>query len=209
MRVGQRPFATLLGRPLVLENARARRARPGLRPQHVAAIRACAELCGGASEGVEVGSRAFRFSPGTKIRGGRFSWDIGTAGSASMLALGILPVACFAESPVEATITGGVFQDFAPSPHHTQHVLAPLLARMGARVELIACGPTPMLEAATRVAQAYGLPCQVSLEEYMACAVGGCAGCAVPVHTAEGLAMKRVCVDGPVFDADEIFPPPA
>ncbi|MGB5622631.1 MAG: dihydroorotate dehydrogenase electron transfer subunit [Gammaproteobacteria bacterium] len=87
--------------------------------------------------------------------------------------------------------------------------LASLSDEARAEVVIYACGPTPMLEAATRVAQAFGLPCQVSLEEYMACAVGGCAGCAVPVHTAEGLAMKRVCVDGPVFDADQIFPPAA
>jgi len=87
--------------------------------------------------------------------------------------------------------------------------LATLSDETRAEVVIYACGPTPMLEAATRVAQAFDLPCQVSLEEYMACAVGGCAGCAVPVHTAQGLAMKRVCVDGPVFDADEIFPPAA
>jgi len=40
----------------------------------------------------------------------------------------------------------------------------------------------------------------------MACAVGGCAGCAVEVQTSTGPAMKRVCVDGPVFAADEVFP---
>ncbi|MBK7902305.1 MAG: hypothetical protein IPJ97_04585 [Proteobacteria bacterium] len=51
---------------------------------------------------------------------------------------------------------------------------------------------------------------QVSLEEFMACAVGGCAGCAVPVVQPDGsLAMKRVCVDGPVFDANAVFPPQA
>ena len=50
---------------------------------------------------------------------------------------------------------------------------------------------------------------QVSLEEFMACGVGGCAGCAVPVVTDAGLAMKRVCVDGPVFDANAVFPPAA
>jgi dihydroorotate dehydrogenase electron transfer subunit len=49
------------------------------------------------------------------------------------------------------------------------------------------------------------VPCQVSLEEFMACAVGGCAGCAVRVQTADGPAMKRVCVDGPVFDAATVF----
>jgi RNA 3'-terminal phosphate cyclase (ATP) len=53
-----------------------------------------------------------------------------------MLALGILPVACLAQEPIHARICGGVFQDFAPSPDHMERVLAPLLARMGARVEL-------------------------------------------------------------------------
>jgi len=48
------------------------------------------------------------------------------------------------------------------------------------------------------------VPCQVSLEEFMACAVGGCAGCTVLVRTSEGKAMKRVCVDGPVFEAADI-----
>jgi len=78
-----------------------------------------------------------------------------------------------------------------------------------AEVEMFACGPTPMLQATARVARRFGVPCQVSLEEFMACAVGGCAGCAVPVVTDAGLAMKRVCVDGPVFDANAVYPPAA
>ena len=72
-------------------------------------------------------------------------------------------------------------------------------------VEVFSCGPHPMLQAVARLAKEYGLPCQVSLEEYMACAVGGCAGCVVQVETDEGPAMKRVCVDGPVFDARSVF----
>jgi dihydroorotate dehydrogenase electron transfer subunit len=76
-----------------------------------------------------------------------------------------------------------------------------------AEVEMFACGPTPMLQACARVARRFGVPCQVSLEEFMACAVGGCAGCAVPVVQDDGsLAMKRVCVDGPVFDANAVYP---
>ena len=71
-------------------------------------------------------------------------------------------------------------------------------------VAVYACGPVPMLEACVDLAREYGLPCRVSLEEYMACAVGGCAGCAVRVRTDEGRAMKRVCVDGPVFDGHTI-----
>jgi dihydroorotate dehydrogenase electron transfer subunit len=87
--------------------------------------------------------------------------------------------------------------------------LSSLDATALAEVELFACGPTPMLQATARVARRFGVPAQVSLEEFMACAVGGCAGCAVPVVTDAGLAMKRVCVDGPVFDANAVFPPAA
>ena len=74
--------------------------------------------------------------------------------------------------------------------------------------EVFACGPAPMLAATAALAQEFGLPCQVALEEYMACAVGGCAGCTVLVQTDDGPAMKRVCVDGPVFDAASVYPPP-
>jgi dihydroorotate dehydrogenase electron transfer subunit len=85
--------------------------------------------------------------------------------------------------------------------------LATLSPEQLAQTEVFACGPTPMLAAAARLAREFALPCQVALEEFMACAVGGCAGCAVAVRTASGTAMKRVCVDGPVFDAASVFPP--
>jgi len=73
------------------------------------------------------------------------------------------------------------------------------------QVEIFSCGPHPMLEAVAQLAKDYDLPCQVSLEEFMACAVGGCAGCVVQVQTETGPAMRRVCVDGPVFDAYTVF----
>lgn len=73
-----------------------------------------------------------------------------------------------------------------------------------AKTRLYACGPTPMLKAVAALANQYELACDVSLEEFMACAVGGCAGCTVLIETPEGKAMKRVCVDGPVFDAATI-----
>ena len=80
-----------------------------------------------------------------------------------------------------------------------------LTAEQRQEVEVFACGPHPMLEAVARLASEYGLPCQVSLEEFMACAVGGCAGCVVEVQTDRGPVMQRVCVDGPVFDATRVF----
>ncbi|KAA0453844.1 MAG: dihydroorotate dehydrogenase electron transfer subunit [Candidatus Thioglobus sp.] len=74
-----------------------------------------------------------------------------------------------------------------------------------AQVEIYCCGPEPMLKAVAKLAEEYNLPCQVSLEEYMACAVGGCAGCVVSVQTSAGSSMQRVCVDGPVFNARAVF----
>jgi len=75
-----------------------------------------------------------------------------------------------------------------------------------AETQVFACGPTPMLKAVAKLARDFDLPCQVALEEYMACGIGGCAGCTVLLQTSDGPAMKRVCVDGPVFDARQVYP---
>ena len=75
-----------------------------------------------------------------------------------------------------------------------------------AETQVFACGPTPMLKAVAKLARDFDLPCQVALEEYMACGIGGCAGCTVLLQTPDGPAMKRVCVDGPVFDARHVYP---
>lgn len=66
---------------------------------------------------------------------------------------------------------------------------------------ILACGPKPMLRGVAQVAKQYGIPCQVSMEERMACGVGACLGCAIQM--ADG-SMKHVCKDGPVFDAGEV-----
>ena len=86
-----------------------------------------------------------------------------------------------------------------------RHWLKSLTKEQLSEVEVYSCGPHPMLEAVAKLAKEFDLPCQVSLEEFMACAVGGCAGCVVEVQTEQGSAMKRVCVDGPVFDAHSVF----
>jgi len=73
------------------------------------------------------------------------------------------------------------------------------------RMTIYACGPTPMLRATQAVAAEFSIPSQLSLEEFMACAVGGCAGCVVPVQVDGLRQMKRVCVDGPVFDGATVY----
>ena len=67
--------------------------------------------------------------------------------------------------------------------------------------EVLACGPKPMLKNVAAVAAGFGVPCQVSMEERMACGVGACLGCAIQM--ADGT-MKHVCKDGPVFNAEEV-----
>lgn len=74
-------------------------------------------------------------------------------------------------------------------------------------VELFACGPTPMLRAVQGLAAAFDLPAQISLEEYMACAVGGCAGCTVLIEEQGQRSMQRACVDGPIFEAKTVVFP--
>ena len=73
------------------------------------------------------------------------------------------------------------------------------------QLEIFACGPAGMLETIAKLAKRYKIPCQVCVEEYMACAVGGCAGCTIKIIENGNIVMKRVCVDGPVFSAESIY----
>ena len=66
---------------------------------------------------------------------------------------------------------------------------------------LFGCGPEPMLKALVRHARSCGIPCHVSLETPMACGVGICFSCVTPISTSDGWDYRRVCVEGPVFDA--------
>lgn len=86
-----------------------------------------------------------------------------------------------------------------------RHWIEAIDKQQHAQIEIFSCGPEPMLKAVAELATEFKISCQISLEEYMACAVGGCAGCVVEVKTEQGPAMKRVCVDGPVFDARLIY----
>ncbi len=71
-------LATLLGEELHLTNIRAKRPKPGLRPQHLKSMQALQQICRGSLSGGEVGSSEIRFKPGGEVRGGRYEWDIGT-----------------------------------------------------------------------------------------------------------------------------------
>ena len=69
---------------------------------------------------------------------------------------------------------------------------------------IMACGPTPMLKAIVKLTQEYNIPCQISLEERMGCGMGACLVCNCKIITEDGWEYKRVCADGPVFNASEV-----
>ena len=71
---------------------------------------------------------------------------------------------------------------------------------------VFACGPLPMLRAVSAAAKERGVPCQVSMEERMACGIGACLGCAVKLRGPDGSERYgHVCKDGPVFDSSVLF----
>ena len=129
-------LSSLLGEELHIDNIRAKRPKPGLRPQHLASVTACAQMCRARVNGAVVDSREIVYKPGGGIKGGHYQWDIGTAGSTTLLLMTLLPLALFADGETVLRITGGLFQDFAPSAHHMQYVLFPILGRMGIEAEL-------------------------------------------------------------------------
>lgn len=134
-------LATLLGEELHLTNIRAKREKPGLRPQHLKSIQALKQICQGTIDGGEIGSMEIWFKPGGEVKSGYYEWDIGTAGSTTLLAMTLLPVACFSPGPMSFKICGGLFQDFAPSTYHMQYVLFPMLGKMGITARLCIVRP--------------------------------------------------------------------
>jgi len=129
-------LASLLGEEIRIQNIRAGRDKPGLRAQHLRVVEACREMCQGKVEDGVVGSMEITFTPGGRFNGGKYGWDIGTAGSATMMAQTLLPLACFAPKPSRFRLEGGLFQDFAPSAYHMKFVLLPFLKRMGVEAEI-------------------------------------------------------------------------
>lgn len=116
-------------------NIRAGREAPGMKAQHLAAVRAVAEMCGAQLEGAEVGSTELRFRPGP-MHGGEFKFDVGTAGSIALVLQAGLPVAIACGEKVEMTVIGGTEVMNAPTIDYFGAVLLPVLAGLGAKVSV-------------------------------------------------------------------------
>lgn len=127
-------LSLVLGRPCKIINLRARRRRPGLRRQHLVCVRAAAEIGNARLEGADLGSQELSFVP-SDIRAGDYSFDIGTAGSTTLVLQTLLPVLLTAKAPSTLTLKGGTHNPLAPPFEFLDKVFLPLINQMGPAVE--------------------------------------------------------------------------
>ena len=126
-------LALITGRPITIENLRAKRPKPGLMRQHLAAVHAALAVCDGRAEGDELGSRRLGFEP-QQVRGGEYRFKLPTAGSATLVLQTVLPALMIAEAPSAVVLEGGTHNPWAPPFDFLQAAFLPLLSRMGPRV---------------------------------------------------------------------------
>jgi RNA 3'-terminal phosphate cyclase (ATP) len=127
-------LSLVTGIPVTVENIRARRAKPGLRRQHLTAVRAAAEIGAARVEGAEVGSKRLVFEP-QGIHGGAYFFRIGTAGSTTLVLQTLLPALLVADEPSHVTLEGGTHNPLAPPFDFLDRCYLPLLGRLGHNVE--------------------------------------------------------------------------
>jgi len=123
-------LAAVLSKEIHVFNIRAGRAEPGIRPQHMTGVKAANELCSGYLEGLEVGSTEFVFKPG-KLRAGTFRFDVGTAGSVTLVLQTLMPILAFAPGDVRLEITGGTDVKWSPPIDYLRLVTLPILRKIG------------------------------------------------------------------------------
>ena len=137
-------YAAVTRKPVKVVNIRAKRSNPGLRPQHLAALRALAQIANAEIRGDRVGSMEVFFKP-REIRGGHYVIDPGTAGSITLIIQAILPALLYAEKKSVITIKGGTDVPWSPPIDAIRYVLLPALEDIGvdADIELIRRGHYP------------------------------------------------------------------
>jgi RNA 3'-terminal phosphate cyclase (ATP) len=106
-------LSCITGRSLHIENIRAARRNPGLAKQHLSCVRAACQICSGKRDGAVLRSKVLDFHPGP-VQSGDFYFDIGSAGSASLVIQTVLPALFLADSPSAVTVTGGTHNPLAP-----------------------------------------------------------------------------------------------
>lgn len=128
-------LSAVLMKPIRVYNIRAKRSNPGLRPQHLTGVKAVAALSSAEVSGLYVGSKEIVFRP-RALKGGKMSFDAGTAGSTTLILQSLMPVMAFSREPVEVELRGGTNNPMAPPVEYFQYVLIPILERMGCSFEV-------------------------------------------------------------------------
>lgn len=135
-------LAALTKRPLYIENVRSGRRNPGLRPQHLAAVRAMAMLCDADVEGDGLGSKTVNFIPQHVAEGGQYTFDISelagqsSAGSLTLLLQALFLPLAFSSQDSELVVVGGTHVRWSPPYHYLAHVYRPLVESLGFDLDL-------------------------------------------------------------------------
>ncbi|MCX8116319.1 MAG: RNA 3'-terminal phosphate cyclase [Desulfobacterota bacterium] len=126
--------SAILNRPVTVFRIRAGRKNPGLQAQHLKGIEALAEITRGKTEGVKIGSDRIVFIPG-EITPGHYQFDIGTAGSVTLLLQSLLLPLCLCQGDSFLKLRGGTHVAWSPPFHYLTEILFPLLRKMGIGVD--------------------------------------------------------------------------
>ena len=137
-------LSSVTGQPFRIDRIRARRSKPGLRRQHLVAVQAIAQVCRAEVTGGAMGSRELTFQPGS-ISAGEYRFDIGSAGSTTLVFQTILPALLMADGPSQVTLIGGTHNPLAPPFDFLQRCYLPIVRRLGidVKAELIRPGFYP------------------------------------------------------------------
>lgn len=126
-------LSALTKKPVKITNIRANRPNPGIKPQHYVAIKSIKELCNAETEELEIGSSNLKFMPGD-IKGGEYKFDIGTAGSTTLVFQACILCSLKTKKPITIRLTGGTDVKWSPSWDYFKYVFLPLIRKMGLSV---------------------------------------------------------------------------
>ncbi|MFB0557749.1 MAG: RNA 3'-terminal phosphate cyclase, partial [Candidatus Bathyarchaeia archaeon] len=123
-------YSAAIGVPVRIRNIRAKRRPPGLRPQHLTTLRAVSDMCRAEARGLEPDSMEVEFRP-RPPKGGKYEFDIGTAGSIGLLLQCVAPVSAFSDSTVTLRVIGGTAVRWSPPVQILDKVVWRALRNMG------------------------------------------------------------------------------
>jgi RNA 3'-terminal phosphate cyclase (ATP) len=116
-------LSAITGKSIEVSNIRAKRSKPGLRPQHLAGIRIIADLFHAKAENLKVGAEWIRFSPSDKFEGGSVKFDIGTAGSIPLILMSVVPAVSLSNNSLQIEVTGGTDVRASPTIDYVKYIV--------------------------------------------------------------------------------------